>query len=67
MKHIFIFRPTPELDPALYGLNNINEQFTTEGIINMGQSTATLDEIVQFLETTYCGPSALECQHIPVQ
>lgn len=53
----------PELDPALYGISaESNQIIQTEGIFygpNM-----TVEELVNSLESIYCGPAALEFQHL---
>lgn len=55
----------PELDPALYGISaESNQIIQTEGIFygpNM-----TVEELVNSLESIYCGPAALEFQHLEV-
>ncbi|KAJ2582958.1 hypothetical protein IWW49_005479, partial [Coemansia sp. RSA 1797] len=49
----------PELNPARYGLSNMNEQFNIDGILEMppkgGSKTASIAEIHQTLVDIYCG------------
>ncbi|KAJ2196446.1 hypothetical protein GGH18_001623 [Coemansia sp. RSA 530] len=59
----------PELNPARYGLSNMNEQFNIDGILEMppkgGSKTASIAEIHQTLVDIYCGHVAFEFEHIP--
>jgi len=63
------FRPqveVAELNPALYGLNDLNQSFQLDGIITMNdnnnnvRSSATLKEIIDHLESTYSSSIGLE-------
>ncbi len=55
----------PDLDLAYYGLSraDLDSVFQT-GTLFIGQEEATLNEIVQALETTYCGTIGAEYMHI---
>ena len=57
-----------ELSIAGYGLEGReSELFRTEGIVfAFARPEASLSEIVQHLELTYCGTMALEVAHIEV-
>lgn len=53
----------PELDPALYGISaESNQIIQTEGIFH--GPNMTVEELVNSLESIYCGPAALEFQHL---
>ncbi|XP_013414055.1 probable 2-oxoglutarate dehydrogenase E1 component DHKTD1, mitochondrial, partial [Lingula anatina] len=55
-----------ELDPVYYGLGEA--QYTAHnlyGILHSGSESATTEEVLQFLEQTYCGNSAVEFEHLP--
>ncbi|XP_071800506.1 2-oxoadipate dehydrogenase complex component E1-like [Asterias amurensis] len=59
-------KPTPELDPSLYGLSaSDGTNFNLTGIVNIGQETAHLSDIVQHLEQMYCGTTSVEFMHLP--
>src|SRR5690554_3784635 len=55
----------PDLDLAYYGLSraDLDTVFQT-GTLFIGQEEATLNEIVQALESTYCGTIGAEYMHI---
>ncbi|KAI8324424.1 dehydrogenase E1 and transketolase domain-containing protein 1 [Martensiomyces pterosporus] len=60
----------PELDPARYGLTDMDQKLDTDGILSFkvnGESPkhATMAEIHQALMDTYCGHVAFEFEHIP--
>ncbi|XP_071504973.1 2-oxoadipate dehydrogenase complex component E1-like [Diadema antillarum] len=58
-------RAVPELDPSLYGFSaNGGETYNVTGILNIGKETATLQEILDHLEKTYCGTLAVEYSHL---
>ena len=55
----------PELDPSHYGLD-AGSNVELQGIMNMGKSTAKVEEVLSALEQTYCGPIGVEFQHLQV-
>lgn len=58
---------TPEvLNPDLYGLNDPDRVHDIHDILHTGQKSATLKDLVQILEDTYCGPLTAEFLHLPV-
>ncbi|KAK9766539.1 hypothetical protein K7432_004299 [Basidiobolus ranarum] len=53
------------LDPELYGLNKNTKLYALEGILSMnGLEKATLAQIIDHLERTYCSHIAFEFMHI---
>ncbi len=54
----------PELDPATYGFGpkDMNKEVFLDGVL--GKRTATVQEIVNILQNTYCGNMAVEFMHI---
>ncbi|KAK9763355.1 hypothetical protein K7432_010041 [Basidiobolus ranarum] len=53
------------LDPELYGLTNMKAVYNVEGILQLnGLKKATLSQIIDHLEKTYCGHLAFEFMHI---
>ncbi|KAJ1950227.1 hypothetical protein EC988_004468, partial [Linderina pennispora] len=58
----------PDLDPARYGLTNMDRMVNTDGILSLdssGTKQARLKDIYQALTDTYCGHLAYEFEHIP--
>ncbi|XP_061173979.1 2-oxoadipate dehydrogenase complex component E1-like [Saccostrea echinata] len=52
-----------ELDARLYGISaDSNQIIQTEGIFN--GPNMTIEELVKNLESVYCGPAAIEFQHL---
>jgi 2-oxoglutarate dehydrogenase E1 component len=56
--------PTPELDPAHYGLTDadMDREFETGSLF--GVERTTLADILQRLNNAYCGPVGIEYMHI---
>ncbi len=56
--------PTPELDPAHYGLTeaDLGREFETGSLF--GVERTTLADILQRLNSAYCGPIGIEYMHI---
>ncbi|KAL1921370.1 uncharacterized protein VTP21DRAFT_11086 [Calcarisporiella thermophila] len=62
-----------DLDPARYGLTDMNKSYNLAGILHVNESRenkesrndATLSTIVEHLKKTYCGKIAYEFMHIP--
>ena len=56
--------PLPELDPGSYGLTlwDLDREFFTNGLSS--QDRATLREILEVLQDTYCGPVGVEYMFI---
>ncbi|ORX91699.1 2-oxoglutarate dehydrogenase, E1 component [Basidiobolus meristosporus CBS 931.73] len=53
------------LNPGLYGLTDMDQIFNLEGIVKLsGLKKATLSQIIDHLEKTYCGHLAFEFMHI---
>lgn len=61
-------QPVPSLELGFHGLSlaDIDTRFQV-GSLALGQSEATLSEIIQVLETTYCGAIGAEFMHITDQ
>jgi 2-oxoglutarate dehydrogenase E1 component len=57
-------KPHPELDPATYGFSDDDwdKEIYTHGVL--GRQKATLREIMEILNRTYCGTIGLEFMHI---
>ncbi|KAJ2799682.1 hypothetical protein H4S07_005373, partial [Coemansia furcata] len=59
----------PELDPARYGLTDVNKTFDIDGILAVtaedGSTKLSVAEIHQALTDLYCGHVAFEFEHIP--
>ena len=63
----FIHSAPPELGLSLYGLSTeSSNQFNVEGIIGTNQTRLTTTELVNTLEEIYCGPIAVEYDHVQV-
>lgn len=60
--------PPLELSLSSHGLEGREEEiFPTEGVLfGFSWTEATLSEIVELLEQTYCGTMALEASHLSV-
>ncbi|ORY05202.1 2-oxoglutarate dehydrogenase, E1 component [Basidiobolus meristosporus CBS 931.73] len=55
----------PSLNPAMYGLVNPDTVYYLEGVLEMkGLKRATLAQIIDHLEHTYCGHISFEFMHI---
>ncbi len=54
----------PELDPATYGFGPADRSrpIFIDGVL--GRESATIDEIVQIVRSSYCGPIGVEFMHI---
>ncbi|XP_070576884.1 2-oxoadipate dehydrogenase complex component E1-like [Ptychodera flava] len=58
-------REVAELDPKMYGLSTEDTtEYNLEGILNIGKSSATLKEILEHLESIYCGTISAEFSHV---
>jgi len=59
-------RETPQIDTALYGLNDPEEVFAVEGIVSMpnGVSHASLQDIINHLEDVYCNTVGMDFDYI---
>ncbi len=57
--------PHPDLDPASYGLTlwDLDREFITNGAL--GRDKATLREILEVLQATYCG--TVTCEYMGIQ
>lgn len=57
--------PTPDLDLSFYGLNqaDLDSTFSTASL-HIGKEQATLKEIVEALDSTYCSSIGAETMHI---
>ncbi|MFL0797345.1 MAG: 2-oxoglutarate dehydrogenase E1 component [Cellvibrionaceae bacterium] len=57
--------PTPDLDLSFWGLNqaDLDLEFSTAGL-HIGKEQATLREIVEALDSTYCSSIGAETMHI---
>ena len=61
------FRVVEDLDVSMLGLSATDDSvYNVQGILNNGMTTGSLNQIVEELEKMYCGPLAVEYQHIPV-
>ena len=54
------------LDPGMYGLSDEKEQFQLDGVLALDKSEASLAEVIQALETIYCGAISAEFLHMQV-
>jgi probable 2-oxoglutarate dehydrogenase E1 component DHKTD1 len=56
----------PELDPTLFGIDlRATSLFSFIGLIHSSKLTeGTTADLVNYLESVYCGPSAIEAKHI---
>ena len=57
------------LTPEAYGLTSSDRsrQYTTEGLLfAFSKPTATLDEVISYLEEMYCNTLSLEAAHVEV-
>ncbi|XP_072032224.1 2-oxoadipate dehydrogenase complex component E1-like [Amphiura filiformis] len=58
-------RPTPELDPAMYGISlTDNKVFELEGIVNSTMKSGNMEDIVSHLESLYCDQMSAEFMHL---
>ena len=55
----------PLVDPTIYGLD-LTKKYNTAGLVYGIKSEATVEEIVAYLERTFCGTMALEVAHVQV-
>ena len=56
-----------EIDLSNYGLStNCLDEFHIEGILGSGETKMTVPQLVNTLETIYCGPIAVEFDHLQV-
>ncbi|XP_011402465.1 PREDICTED: probable 2-oxoglutarate dehydrogenase E1 component DHKTD1, mitochondrial [Amphimedon queenslandica] len=54
-----------ELNPEVYGLDNNNYYYDTLGILHCFEGgEASLSDIINYLNKTYCGNTAIEVSHI---
>lgn len=53
------------VDPTLYGLD-LAKKFDTTGLVYGMNTEATVEEIIAYLEKTFCGTIALEVAHVQV-
>ncbi|XP_038073226.1 probable 2-oxoglutarate dehydrogenase E1 component DHKTD1, mitochondrial [Patiria miniata] len=59
-------KPTPELDPAHYGLSTSDDMtFDLTGILNVEETSASLTDIIQYMERMYCGRTSVELMNLP--
>ncbi|MES1910776.1 MAG: hypothetical protein MHM6MM_003308, partial [Cercozoa sp. M6MM] len=56
---------TPELLPASYGLSEEDEREIPCGLLDMGKSRATVQEVLQHLRRSYAGSIGAELSHLP--
>lgn len=57
----------PEINLQSYGLSTDSiEEFDIEGMLGSGQSKTTIPQLVNTLESIYCGPIAAEFDHLQV-
>jgi len=57
----------PELDPKTYGFSEADDDRPiTLGKMALGLESATLRQIMQYLQETYCGPVGVEFMHIQI-
>jgi probable 2-oxoglutarate dehydrogenase E1 component DHKTD1 len=61
-----VHRVAPELDPTLFGIDlRATSLFSFIGLIHSSKLTeGTTADLVNYLESVYCGPSAIEAKHI---
>jgi len=60
-------RSEPQLDLSLYGIDNIHKdvKYPTLGIMDVGgKPEASIEEILEHLEKTYCGKISFETSHM---
>ncbi|HYZ64653.1 MAG TPA: 2-oxoglutarate dehydrogenase E1 component [Acetobacteraceae bacterium] len=57
-------KPHPELDPASYGFGpeDRDRPIFIDGVL--GRETATINEIIEIVRASYCGPIGVEFMHI---
>ena len=53
------------VDPTLFGLD-LTRKYNTTGLVYGIKSEATVQEIIAYLERTFCGTIALEVAHVQV-
>lgn len=63
--NLMVRNPVPDLDLAFHGLTaaDLDTEFST-GSLFIGKERATLREIIEALESTYCGHIGAEIMHI---
>ncbi len=58
----------PELDSGRYGLSaEDGQQHSLQGILNIGQDTASTQEVLEMLDKMYCHSTSAEFQHCRVR
>ena len=65
MSHLCYSNGNGLVDPAAYGLNP-TKKYDTTGLVYGIETEATVEEIVSYLERTFCGTIALEVAHVQV-
>ena len=54
------------VDPTLFGLD-LAKKYNTTGLVYGIKKKATVQEIIAYLERTFCGTIALEVAHVQVR
>jgi 2-oxoglutarate dehydrogenase complex dehydrogenase (E1) component-like enzyme len=61
----YFCRPVPELEAVRYGISaDSHEIIQTDGIFH--GPDMPVEELIKNLEAIYCGPAAIEFQHLEV-